>query len=125
MSVDLERYAAEFDRCAPWIESALPYANGCFDLCDIRNAVLAGKMQLWPGRRSAAITEISDYPQKRACTIVFAGGDLAELRDLIQPQVRAHAKSSGCGLFIVHGRAGWSRALGVGRVSHTVSVEDI
>jgi hypothetical protein len=105
-------FEAEFTRCAQWIAAALPYCHGRFDVDDIRNACQAGQMQLWPGERSALVTEISRYPQKTVCVVAFAGGDLEELAAM-QPRIEAWARRCGCEQIDVVGRRGWARALGV------------
>jgi hypothetical protein len=120
----MEAYAAEFDRCAKWIESALSFSYGTFDLDDVRNAVLSGHMQLWPSENAALISEINRYPARTVCHIAFAGGNLEELRAL-KPVVMEWAKRQGCDLISVAGRKGWVRALGIGRIVSTIAIEDL
>lgn len=122
--MNLAAYAAEFDRCAQWIEPALEYAHGCYTIDDVRNYVLSGDMQLWPGERSAIVTQISQFPQRTVCTVAFAGGDIDELK-AAAPGIEAWAKRSGCDLIYTIGRHGWARALATGRISHTVSVKEL
>ena len=119
-----ELIAAEFDRCAGWIASALPYSNHCYDIEDIRSACIAGQMQLWPGQKSALVTELCQYPARTGCLVAFAGGDLEELRGMA-PTIKQWAKTKGCDFVAVQGRKGWVRALGIGRICSTLSVEDI
>lgn len=75
-------------------------------------------MQLWPGERSALLSEIVRYPRRVGCHIAFAGGDLEELR-MMADTVEAWAKSVGCDHITVGGRAGWVRALGRGEIYST------
>lgn len=120
----LDQYAEEFDRCAQWIEPALQYASDCYTLDDLRNACLEGKMQLWPGKRSALVSEIAHYPNKTVCIVAFGGGDLEELA-VMSRDVMAWAKSVGCDVIQVQGRKGWARALGIGRVVSTTSIQEL
>ena len=124
MTHDLELYSDEFDRCAAWIESAIPYSNHCWTIQDVKAACMAGKMQLWPGEKSALVTEICQYPVRTGCLVAFAGGDLDELRSMA-PTIKQWAKSKGCDFVSVMGRKGWVRALGIGRICSTFAVEDI
>lgn len=120
----LERLAAEWERCAKWIEPSLAYANGCYDMASLWEAVVLGKMQLWPGERSAMLSEIVRFPLKTGCTVAFAGGDMEELKRM-QVIVEDWARSKGCDFISVHGRRGWVRALGVGRVVSTTASRDL
>lgn len=122
--MNLDRLAAEFDRCAPWIEAALPYCFGNYELSDVRDACLAGQMQLWPGERSAAVTEIHRWPRRTGIHVLFAGGELDELREQ-SAVILAWAKSKGCDHATVTGREGWARALGFGNRVSTNSRLDI
>lgn len=65
----------------PLISSALHYSNGEIDTPYVRDALLAGKMQLFLVARSsdkkifaAATTEIGIYPKKRVLRITTLGG---------------------------------------------------
>lgn len=122
--MNLGHYAAEFDRCAAWLEKSLPYCHGTHTLQDLREATLAGRMQLWPGERSALLTEIIRYPRRTGCHVAFAGGDLEELRKMADT-VEAWAKSVGCDHITVSGRAGWVRALGRGEIYSTMAGKDL
>lgn len=117
-------YAAEFDRCAPWIESALPYCHGNYELSDIKDACLAGHMQLWPGERSALVSQIIRWPRRTELNVTFAGGDLAEIEQ-ISEHVKAWGKSKGCDHVTVWGRPGWVRALKQGQVFATGSRKEL
>jgi hypothetical protein len=101
---------SEFDRCAPWIEAALEYTGGTHGIEDVRAAVAAGSMQLWPGERSALVTEVVQYPRLKAARIFAGGGDLDELR-LMGESVMAWAAWNGCQRVEGFGRWGWGRAL--------------
>jgi hypothetical protein len=118
------RLDSEFDRCAEWIAAALPHCHGNYELDDIRAACHAGQMQLWPGQRSACITEIHRWPRRTGLNVVFGGGDLEELAQLA-PRIEAWAKSKGCDHITVVGRPGWVRALKQGDIVSTVSRKEI
>lgn len=120
----LEHYAAEFDRCAPFIAPALEYTQSCYELEDVKNAVLSGHMQLWPGERSAMITEIVNYPNRKGLIVAFAGGEFDEL-DRMKATVRKFAVENGCDFWATNGRPGWARKLGIGRVVSTMCMEEL
>lgn len=122
--IDLGWYAEEFDRCALHINRAIEASPGLYDLEDVRNACLAGHMQLWPGERSAAVTEIVHYPAKTGLIVAFAGGDVDELKQMM-PKIRDFAARNGCDFLATMGRRGWARKLGVGRVVSTMCMEDL
>ena len=120
----LEVYAAEFDRCAEFLRPSVErFSFGNHDLDDIRAWVMAGKMQLWPGERSALITEIVQHPARTGLHVAYGGGDLEELKTM-PPRLREWAKQKGCDHWTCAGRAGWARALGFGDIAYTVCRED-
>jgi len=90
------------------IEAALGYAGGTHTFEDICSAVEAGSLQYWPCVRSAVITEIIQYPQKRALNFFLAGGDLAEL-EAMYPTILQWGKDKGCTVAVMSGRKGWER----------------
>lgn len=100
--VDLEAHRGE-------IEGALQYAGGTHTFEDIRAGVEAGSLQYWPGVRSVIITEIIQYPQKRALNFFLAGGDLAELEEMY-PVIETWGREKGCDVAVMTARKGWERS---------------
>lgn len=92
------------------IEEALSYGNGEYELTDIFDAVRAGQMQMWATDKSVAVTTLVQYPRRRTCLIVLAGGDLDDLRENL-PFVEEWAVWHECDAVEVMGRKGWLRAL--------------
>lgn len=93
------------------IEAALEYSGGSHSFDDVRDGVLAGRMQIWPGKHSVAITEIIVYPKKRVLHVFLAGGEMAELIDMID-SAAAWGDAQGCTSVTMSGRRGWERVLG-------------
>ena len=98
----------EFDRCTPWIEAALAYADGTHTLEDIRNGIAEDRFQLWAGKRAAIVTELLAYPRKKAVNFFLIGGDLDELK-IMEPIICEWAKRQGCDRSIGVGRKGLQR----------------
>lgn len=117
-------FDAEFDRCAPWIESALPECHGNYELSDVRELCRQGLMQLWPGERCAMVSEIHRYPRRTGCNVIFGGGDLEEIRTLSK-RIEHWAKSKGCDHITVVGRKGWVRALKTGEIVASISRKEL
>lgn len=101
-------WKSEFDRCRPWLEAALEYNGGTHSLEDIETAIAEGKAQLWPGQRSAIVTEMIQHPRATDLIFFLAGGELDELREMT-PVIEEWAKEQGCSRTILYGRRGWDR----------------
>jgi hypothetical protein len=112
MPVDYSQYIPdwikEFQRCEQWIEDALEYSHGMFTIQDVFEDVMHGNAQFWPGEKSAIITQIVDYPRKKAIHVFLAGGDMEEIQSM-EPGVIEWAKSQGCEVITLTGRPGWTR----------------
>lgn len=93
------------------IEAALEYSGGTHVYEDVERSILEGRMQIWPGRKSAAVTEIIEYARKKVLHIFLAGGDMAELIDMID-SAAAWGRTQGCTSLTMSGRKGWERVLG-------------
>lgn len=116
-------FAAEWERCAPWLEAALVHCGGTHDLADVKGCVERGTATFWPGGQAAMITEIVDYPKMRTLNFWLAGGDLAELRDVLRLKAETYARHMGCKYATIVGRAGWARALGYSPIHATCAKE--
>lgn len=116
-------FDAEWARCSPWIEAALAHANGTHELADVRDAVMRGEAIFWAGEKAAMVTEMNVYPRIRTFNFWLAGGDLAELRDIMRPRAEAYYKALGCKAATITGRPGWARALGYEPLHYTCAKE--
>lgn len=100
----------EFERCRPWLEAALEYANDTHTIDDIKSGVITGRYQFWPADKAAMITEVQEYPQRRVFNVFLGGGDMGQLLDMIDA-VEVYAKTIGCKSITVCGRKGWIKVL--------------
>lgn len=98
----------QFHARRKYIEDALEYAKGTHTLADIWQGIVNGSFQFWPGDKSAVVTEIQIYPQRKVMHIFLAGGDLDELLEM-EKSVRAYAQTIGCNSMSISGRRGWVR----------------
>ena len=92
------------------LERALAHSQGTHLWEDIVEAVEEKDMFFWPGKRSAAITEVLDFPRKRCMHIFLAAGDMDELKEM-EPCFVEFAKHFECDFVSLSGRAGWQRSL--------------
>lgn len=98
----------EFKRCQKYLEDALEYGHGGYDIEDILIAVAGGEMQLWTHDNSAAVTQVVFFPREKILNIALAGGQLEELEFLL-PQALRFAEAAGCKTALVFGRRGWAK----------------
>ena len=92
------------------LESALAHSQGTHLWEDIVEAVDEQDMFFWPGKNSAAITEVLDFPRKRCMHIFLAAGDMDELKEM-EPCFVEFAKHFECDFVSLSGRAGWKKSL--------------
>jgi hypothetical protein len=120
-------FDSEWERCKHWIEAALEYNCGAYRIEDVESEIRSGRLQFWPGRNCAGVTEVIEYPRLKALNHFLAGGDLKELLEELEPQAVAWGKSMGCSRVIQSGRLGWGRVLNkMGYVTtHSIMMKDI
>lgn len=97
-----------FDQTRPFIQKALDLAGNTHSFEDVQDAISKGQVQFWPGAHSAIITEIIEYPRRRALNFWLAGGNLAEL-EAIYLTAEAWGREQGCTVASTSGRPGWER----------------
>lgn len=90
--------------------------NGLYTQESLWAALKQGLMQLWLGEVNdeiamALVTEIADYPARRQCTIVMAGGSHLDQFMPFLATLEAWARYSGCQRIRIEGRSGWQRKL--------------
>lgn len=112
-----------WSQAKPFIERALPFSVGKFNIDYIYHALKDARMQLWvvldPDVVAAGVTEVQNYPQKRVCSVMFAGGDGQDWPRLMLT-IEEFARYSGCNSVEIWGRKGWERVLTDYSHLHTV-----
>lgn len=108
------------------IDEALAHAGGTHTFEDVLDLILSGDMLFWPGEKSCMVTEIVQYPRKRAMHVFLAAGDLDEIKAM-EPDLRWFAKKLKCDGISLAGRRGWVRALkDIGFTEgHAIVVKDL
>lgn len=110
-----EQLETVWPQVAPLIEPSLAYADSKYSLDSVKQLLETHQAQLWvdyhEGYRSAGVTQIIDYPDKKVCLILFiGGGDLAMYQRYL-PIIEIWAMENGCQAVEVIGRAGWGKVL--------------
>lgn len=108
-----------WDQAAALIQQALDYQD-THSLIDVYNSLQSGSAQLWCGDHSVIVTELVDYPRKRACRIWLAAGNRAELINKMLPDIETWAAAERCKSIEIVGRRGWARILTEYHQPHTI-----
>jgi hypothetical protein len=101
----------QFQRCSPWIQAALDYGLGEYELEHVWALIEDGSAQIWPTPNACMITMVDTYPTGlKVLKGWLSGGDLDEILRTI-PVIEAWAKKAGCTYAAIGGRKGWLRKL--------------
>lgn len=107
-----EGFDAEWDRCSPWLEAGLQFCHGAYLIDDVKHIVMTDPdTQFWPGKRSAAVSQILHNPRLTQLHFWLCGGELDEIVDEMFPVAEAWGVTQGCSRFSTAGRQGWRRVL--------------
>lgn len=98
---------AQFERCKAWLEAGLE--SSPLTMVDVLNSVANGAV-FWPGTNAAMVTEIGTFGADKCISVLTAGGDMDELRQM-RAGVEAFGRANGCTVSVVEGRKGWERML--------------
>ena len=90
--------------------NALEYGNETHSLEDVAMALNRDEMQLWPGIKTAVVTEIITYPRQKIINVFLAAGDMDEVIRIL-PYVEKHGKMEGCTRMTMTGRKGWEKVM--------------
>tara|TARA_S200002703_G_scaffold14708_1_gene12611 strand:- start:160 stop:555 length:396 start_codon:yes stop_codon:yes gene_type:complete len=99
----------EWDRCKPWIEEALKYQDS-YTIDHVEDKISKGLFHLWPGKKSALVTEFVIFPKHKVLNLLFCGGDYNELTEML-PSIEVFARAAECKRLYGGGRKGWARKL--------------
>lgn len=106
-----------WEEVSPLLEKALARSNGEMWLEDVYDRCKDNRMNLLiavieKAIVAAFVTEVVDYPRKRALRLVLGGGaHLKEWGPHLNEFMEIGAKAIGADLIEVHGRKGWMRYL--------------
>ena len=113
MEIDYDQYyphwIEEFKRCAPWIEGALEYTGGDFNLKDVADGISRGQYMLWSCETAVMITEFARSPQQTILHLFLAGGDMDGVKELVNT-IEKWAVEIGCHRITLTGREGWKKS---------------
>jgi hypothetical protein len=93
-----QEWEIQWERCKPWIEKAVKHQDG-YTIDDIEDKIRQGIFHLWPGKKSAMITNL-----------LFCGGKYEELAEML-PYIEDFARRAQVKRLYGGGRKGWLRKL--------------
>ena len=93
----------------PYLEEAVQM-NGFLTMDLVKELVKAGHMKLWARANAVAATAEESRVGQKILTIVLAGGNLEQLKD-IECEIEQYAIANGFVEIYINGRKGWERVL--------------
>ncbi len=78
---------------------------------DVEKMVADEYAQLWEGEKSAAVTEVIQFPRSKTLHLWLCGGDLKEITEVMLPKAEEFAREIGCDRMTTGGRPGWDRVM--------------
>ena len=100
-----EPWEIEWDRCKPWLEKAMKYQD-TYTIDDIKDKIRNGIALLWPGKKSAMVTEIIPFPQMLSMNILVFAGNFKEFEEMFK-HIETYAREAGIKRLYGGGRKGW------------------
>lgn len=126
-----EALSAVWPSIAPDVENIAARSRGRMLASDIRDLIEAQDRILWVAVGPAgeylglAMTEIHQYPRRKACRLVACTGrERARWLPLLA-DIEKWAKSIGCDVMEGHTRKGWARELADYKLTHVFLERDI
>jgi len=103
----------QWKRCKPWIEQALEYTNGMYDIEDIEASLAEQTMVFMPGENSALVLDIGQTPKGKVLNVFLGGGEkgktLREYIERMDASVVAFARANNCRWITHHTRLSGER----------------
>lgn len=76
----------------------------------LEEQIVAGRLHILEPKDCCILVEIVDYPQARACQLMWAAGDLTAIL-AASDDVEAWARLQNCTEMLIESRPAWGRAL--------------
>lgn len=109
-----EEFRAEYDRCWPWLDSAIDRFGRTHEKEDLWRELGIGRgLFFFSLPTCATVCRIVTYPTglKEIEVWLVGGVNRFHIRDLLYPKIEAFGKELGCHRMIAYGRKGWLRVL--------------
>jgi len=103
-------FFATWQKYREYLLGAIEYTYGTHTEDDVLLMIIAGRLRIWTGEKSALVTEFQEYPQMKVLNVFIGGGDLDELRDM-EKNLIPFARANGCKRITGTGRLGWTKTL--------------
>lgn len=114
-------------RIVAQLKEALESCRGTHSLDDVESMIKQGKLTLWVGDKSVAVTDIVQFPQMKVMSVFLGAGDLDEMSSCIEGMA-AYARGCGCKGMQFYGKArarsAWRRMPGF-NVTHVSMWRDL
>ena len=110
-----EHIPVVWDSIKEYAEGCAKYTFGRFTADDMLEGLLTKDQQLWiafddDGIYAFWVTEVSEYPQKRALLMHFVGGkNIKAWGKIGLKQLQKFARDTGCTTIESYGRPGWEK----------------
>jgi hypothetical protein len=100
------------EQWAKWRPRFAEAMDLAFDTMDgLEKMVFQGRLQFWPGREAAIVTEVYTYAGgEKVIQAKWAAGDMKEIVEL-SAGIEAFGRAQGCSTALIEGRSGWARHL--------------
>jgi hypothetical protein len=102
-----EEWEVQWQRCKPLLVKAMKYQD-TYTIEDIEDKIRSGIALLWPGKKSAMVTELIPFPQMLSMNILVFGGNFEEFEEMLK-HIEKFAKKAGIKRLYGGGRKGWIR----------------
>ncbi len=99
------------------LELSLEYGRGEYTMEDVHLALLDGSMRLWIGYDdkgkllASAVCQLVNYPQKRVCYVLIAGGGFFEIWEEASVCIEDWAKANGAHSICAYTRKGVAKKM--------------
>lgn len=94
------------DRMLPKVARALKCGNNVYQVEDIDRELVSGNMQSHCVRDTWAVTQVHQWPQRKAVNVLLVVGDMSDMSEL-ERKITHWAKFIGADLITAIGRDGW------------------
>jgi len=113
-SVDQNGFAETWERCKPYMATALKKAGDQYDVDDLLAMIEKDRAIFYPVKNGAAVFTVAVYPKRRRLRLWLIGGEVGEgvaKLDAVMEAAEVMAKEYGCDGIECTGQIAYKRVL--------------